>query len=104
MKSKKKEQLTAQREELRKNLRRTSLTDSSRSQEVRDEIAQLTKQLREIRKEVHSIDDIKQRSAQVETNLKQLTHDKTQSNKEINRYEPELRRSRTAGQDDPERR
>ena len=100
----KKEQLTLQREELRKNLRRTSLTDSSQSQAVRDEIAQLTKQLREIRKEVHSIDDIKQRSAQVETNLKQLTHDKTQSNKEINRYEPELRRSRTAGQDDPERR
>ena len=67
------ESLTAQRQELRKELRRlTQKGDQSAAEEVRGQIGQLSQRLKKLRKEVALCDSIALRSGQVKENLEQL--------------------------------
>ena len=95
--------LTCDRDVLRKNMRRTSLTDQQKSQ-IKDDITGLNRQLKELCKELHSLTDIEQRSVQIAQTLKQQQYDKVKENMEVNHNEPGFRRSRTAGQNVSEQR
>ncbi len=88
------ESLTAQRQELRKELRRlTRKGDQPAADEVRAQIGKLSQQLKKLRKEVVLCDGIALRSGQVRENLEQLL---TQQNTERReRLQDELPRRRS---------
>lgn len=87
------EALTAQRQELRKELRRlTRKGDRQAADEVRGQIGQLSGRLKKLRKEVVLCDGIALRSGQVKENLEQLLTQQNTERKEKNRDELPRRR------------
>ena len=79
------ETLTAQRQELRKKLRRlTWKGDKPAADEIRGQIGQLSQQLKKLRKEVSLCDGIALRSGQVKENLEQLLTQQNTERKEKN--------------------
>lgn len=90
------ESLTAQRQELRKELRRlTRKGDQPTADKIREQIGQLSGRLRRLRKEVVLCDGIALRSGQVKENLEQLLTQQNIERKEKNRDELPRRRGGT---------
>lgn len=87
------ESLTAQRQELRKELRRLIRKgDQQAADEIRGQIGQLSGRLKKLRKEVVLCDGIALRSGQVKENLEQLLTQQNIERKEKNRDELPRRR------------
>ena len=85
--------LTAQRQELRKELRRlTRQGDAIAADEVKSKISAVSSRLKVLRKEVVLCDGIAQRSGQVKENLERLLNQKTTERKELNKDEQLFRR------------
>ena len=80
--------LTAQRQELRKELRRLHRQgDAIAADEVKGKISAISNRLKALRKEVVLCDGIAQRSGQVKENLEQLVKQKETERKEMNEHE-----------------
>ena len=90
-------QLTDMRKSLRNMLKRAERAgDTNKITELKEDIAGISLLLKETRKEVGCLNDVEERSAQIENNLKQIAYEKAKDKQEVTRYEPEFRRSRTA--------
>ena len=90
------ETLIARRNDMRKELRRlTRKGDQLATGEVRGQIAQLSQQLKKLRKEVALCDGIALRSGQVKDNLEQLLTQQNTERKEIEKDELPRRRGGT---------
>lgn len=90
------EALTAQRQELRKELRRlTRKGDQPVAEEIRGQVGQLSQRLKKLRKEVALCDGIALRSGQVRENLERLLIQQNTERKEKNRDELPRRRGGT---------
>ncbi len=80
--------LTAQRQELRKELRRLNRQgDATAISEVKDKISAISSRLKALRKEVVLCDSIAQRSGQVKENLERLIEQKETERKELTQHE-----------------
>ena len=80
--------LTAQRQELRKELRRLNRQgDAAAVDEVKQKISALSSRIRAARKEVVLCDGIAQRSGQVRENLERLVEQKETERKELTQHE-----------------
>ena len=81
--------LTAQRQELRKELRRLNRQgdDPKAVDEVKQKISALSSRIRAARKEVVLCDGIAQRSGQVKENLERLIEQKETERKELTQHE-----------------
>ena len=80
--------LTAQRQELRKELRRLNRQgDPKAVDEVKQKISALSSRIRAARKEVVLCDGIAQRSGQVKENLERLAEQKETERKELTQHE-----------------
>ena len=80
--------LTAQRQELRKELRRLNRQgDTIATDEVKGKISAISSRLKSLRKEVVLCDGIAQRSGQVKENLERLVKQKETERKELNEHE-----------------
>ena len=94
------EALTAQRQELRKELRRCSRQgDAIAADEVKQRISALSDRIRAARKEVVLCDSIAQRSGQVRENLGRLVKQKELERKEQSNDELFRRRGRASRED-----
>ena len=94
------EALTAQRQVLRKDLRRlTRRGDPTGIDEVKQNIQSLSGRLRAVRKEVALCEGIAQRSGQVRENLGRLTKQKDLERKEQSKNELFRRRGRASRED-----
>lgn len=90
-------QLTDMRQSLRNMLKRAERAgDTNSITELKEEISGISLLLKETRKEVGCLNEVEERSAQIEENLKQISYEKAKEQQEVTRYEPEFRRSRTA--------
>lgn len=90
-------QLTDMRKSLRNMLKRAERAgDTDKIAELKEDIAGISLLLKETRKEVGCLNDVEERSAQIENNLKQIAYEKAKDKQEVTRYEPEFGRSRTA--------
>ena len=90
------EALTAQRNDLRKELRRlTQKGDQQTAGEVRGQIGQLSQRLKKLRKEVALCNGIALRSGQVKENLEQLLTQQNTERKEQTKDELSRRRGGT---------
>ncbi len=93
--------LTAQRQELRKELRRLNRQgDPVAVDEVKQKISALSSRIRAARKEVVLCDGIAQRSGQVKENLERLVKQKETERKELNKHEQLFRRRGGASRED----
>lgn len=80
--------LTAQRQELRKELRRLNRQgDATAISEAKDKISAISSRLKVLRKEVVLCDGIAQRSGQVKENLERLIEQKETERKELTQHE-----------------
>lgn len=87
------ETLTAQRQELRKELRRLMRQgDTIAADEVKQKISAVSSRLKVLRKEVVLCDGIAQRSGQVKENLERLIVQKENERKELDKNEQLFRR------------
>jgi hypothetical protein len=92
--------LTAQRQELRKELRRLNRQDDPGAvDKVKGKISDLSSRIRAARKEVVLCDGIAQRSGQVKENLERLVKQKETERKELTQHEL-FRRRGGAGRED----
>ena len=92
--------LTAQRQELRKELRRLNRQgDTIAVDEVKQKISAISSRLKVLRKEVVLCDGIAQRSGQVKENLERLVEQKKSERKEKSTDELFRRRSGTGRED-----
>ena len=92
--------LTAQRQELRKELRRLNRQgDAKAADELKGKISAISDRLKALRKEVVLCDGIAQRSGQVKENLERLVKQKETERKELNEHEL-FRRRGGAGRED----
>ena len=93
--------LTAQRQELRKELRRLNRQSNPVAVgEVKQKISALSSRIRAARKEVVLCDGIAQRSGQVKENLERLVKQKETERKELNQHEQLFRRRGGASRED----
>ena len=92
--------LTAQRQELRKELRRlTRQGDAIAADEVKEKISAVSSRLKALRKEVVLCDGIAQRSGQVKENLERLLNQKATERKELTQDELSRRRGGASRED-----
>ena len=92
--------LTAQRQELRKEVRRlVRQGDTIAADEVKQKISAISSRLKVLRREVVLCDGIAQRSGQVKENLERLAEQKQTERKELNEHEL-FRRRGGAGRED----
>ena len=92
--------LTAQRQELRKELRRLNRQGNTIAVvEVKQKISTISSRLKVLRKEVVLCDGITQRSGQVKENLERLVNQKETERKELTKHELFRRRGGTGRED-----
>ena len=94
------EQLSDRRKELHKTIR--TKAGEEKAEELRKEIAGLSKEIRKLREEVVLCDRIAERSQSMKEKL-QVVQKERQQGKEEKNYEHRRRSSRTSGTDEPER-